>query len=49
MLLQWPVDGASVMKEKSDCMAFPDLKSVGITKDMLKRAAKYVEPDENDL
>ena len=38
------VDGASMMKELSDCMASPDLRDVGISKEMLVRAAKYINP-----
>ena len=33
------------MKEKSDCMAFPDLNGVRITKEMLERATKYIKPE----
>ena len=37
------VKEASVMREKSDCMASPDLNGVEITKEMLERATKYIK------
>ena len=38
------VDRAFVMREKSDCMASPDLNDVEISKETLQRATKYIKP-----